>query len=351
MKDSAPKEFQYPSTRYSGSKRRLLDWIWEHIKEVKFKSALDVFGGTGSVSLLLKRHGKRVHYNDLLRFNQVIGRAIVENSKTTVSDQDIENVLDFRRGEYPNFIQREFRSRFFLDEENIWLDKTITNILRIADVYKRSILLAALFQACLAKRPFNLFHRANLYIRIACVTRTFGNKTTWERPFPELLKRYVAEYNNAVFSNGEKNRVIGGFDALSAPNGVDLVYLDPPYFAANPLRGTNYLHFYHFLEGLTDYDNWYQRIDRSDKRTKRLTDLEANLRFARKDEIVASLSGLIDRFQDNIIVLSYQSDGIPSRDEIISLLRKFKRKVIFFERPHRYALSRSQRLELLFIAR
>ena len=60
MKDCVPEGFKYPSTRYSGSKRRLLDWIWEHVKDLRFDTVLDLFGGTGSVSLMFKRHGKRV---------------------------------------------------------------------------------------------------------------------------------------------------------------------------------------------------------------------------------------------------------------------------------------------------
>ena len=53
----------------------------------------------------------------------------------------------------------------------------------------------ALNQACLMKRPFNLFHRKNLYIRTANVERQFGNKTTWETPFPTLFTRLVKEAN------------------------------------------------------------------------------------------------------------------------------------------------------------
>lgn len=350
MIDCAPKSFQYPSTRYSGSKRRLLDWIWEHVCSLDFHSVLDVFGGTGSVSLMFKRHGKQVFYNDLLKFNQIIGTGIIENSGVTVAEQELNTILEFGSEKYPQFIQEQFQGTFFLDEENVWLDKVVTNINRIEDKYKRSILMGSLFQACLAKRPFNLFHRANLYIRMANVERTFCNKTTWERPFPELLKRYVNEYNRAVFSNNHENRVIGGYDALSAPNGVDLVYLDPPYFSAKPARGANYLAFYHFLEGLADYDGWAQRIDITNGKTRRMRDSEGICRFTRKKEILASLTSVLKRFQDNIIVLSYQSDGVPSENEITSVLRDLGKEVKVFKRPHRYVLSRNLKEELLFIA-
>jgi len=348
--DYAPLGFQYPSTRYSGSKRRLLDWIWEHVQDIRFQSVLDVFGGTGSVSLLFKRRGKQVLYNDLLKFNQIIGTAIIENDRVTVAEEDINAVLELSQEGYPDFIQREFQGIFFLDEENAWLDKVVTNITKTEDRYKRSILMAGLFQACLAKRPFNLFHRANLYIRTTPVERTFGNKTTWERPFPELFRRYATEYNKAVFSNGQRNKVIGGYDALSAPNGADLVYLDPPYFSVTASQGTNYLAFYHFLEGLAVYESWARRIDSSNGKLKRIADTREIHHFTKRSEILVSFGKLLERFQDSIIVLSYQSDGIPSKDEILSLVSGIGKKVKIFEKSHRYVLSSNLKKELLFVA-
>ena len=348
--DCAPQGFQYPSTRYSGSKRRFLDWIWENVEALEFDSALDVFGGTGSVSLMFKRYGKRVLYNDLLKCNQAIGAAIIENDDVKVTEEDVANVLEFAQDEYPDFIQREFQGIFFTDDENLWLDRVITNVSQVENPYERAILMASLFQACLAKRPFNLFHRANLYLRLNEVPRTFGNKTTWERPFPELFKRYIAEYNRAVFSNDRENRVIGGFDAISAPNGVDLVYLDPPYFSRDASQGTNYLAFYHFLEGLSNYKRWVEDSSLLYGKTKKIPDNEAIQRFTRKDKVLLSFTQLLERFQDSIIVLSYQDEGIPPRAEICCILSELGKSVEVFEKPHRYALSRRKRTELVFVA-
>lgn len=341
----------FPSTRYSGSKRRSLAWIWARIKDIRFESAADVFGGTGSVSLLLKAHRKLVHYNDLLGFNSVIGTAIIENRETKVSDREVDRVLVFDRKGYPSFIRDNFSRIFYRDAENEWLDRVVYNIQHVSDKYKRSILMAALFQACLAKRPFNLFHRANLQIRTRRVKRTFGNKTTWERPFDELLRRYVAEYNRSVFDNGKKNKVIGGYDAFLCPNGVDLVYLDPPYCSTSSTQGTNYLLFYHFLEGLANYDNWAMMINSATGKTKRPDDTKEIDYWAKKKHVSESFKKLIERFQNNIIVLSYQSDGIPSRYRIMEILRTYKKRVAVYWRPTRYVLSKSLTRELLFIAR
>ena len=62
----------FPSTRYQGSKLKLVNWIWDNIKGLKFDTALDAFGGTGCVSHMLKSKGKQVTYNDVLKFNYYI---------------------------------------------------------------------------------------------------------------------------------------------------------------------------------------------------------------------------------------------------------------------------------------
>lgn len=348
MNQFAPNGFKYPSTRYSGSKRRLLDWIWENIKDLEFSNVLDVFGGTASVSLLFKKNGKTVFYNDLLKFNQIIGKAIVENSNIKITDQEIDSALSFNGQPEKTFIQDHFSGMYFLKKENIWLDYAIQNFSRVTDEYKRAILMASLFQACLAKRPFNLFHRENLYIRTAKVERTFGNKTTWETPFPVLVKRYASQYNEAVFSNNRKNKVVGGYHALDITRKSDLVYLDPPYFSRKSTQGTNYLDFYHFLEGLADYQNWETRIDPVTKVIKEIGQGQLES-FTRKSKIIETFEKLIEKFNDRTIVLSYQSDGLPSKDELLEMFKKNGKRVKVYEKEHRYALSAKKSTELLFI--
>ena len=52
-----------PATRYYGSKRKLLGWIHSKLKSLEFDTALDLFGGTASVSQLLRAMRKTVTYN------------------------------------------------------------------------------------------------------------------------------------------------------------------------------------------------------------------------------------------------------------------------------------------------
>ena len=118
-------------------------------------------------------------------------------------------------------------------------------------------------QACLIKRPFNLFHRKNLYLRTAEVERSFGNKTSWDKPFEVWFRIFVDELNRATFNNGQKNRALN-CDAAQIPGAYELVYVDTPYINS---RGTavDYYDFYHFLEGLTIYDEWGKHIDYESK--------------------------------------------------------------------------------------
>jgi adenine-specific DNA methylase len=348
---SLNNEIKFPSTRYSGSKRRFVDWISETLSPLSFDSVLDVFGGTASVSLLFKQQGKKVHYNDILSFNQIIGTALIENSNTIVSESDLKNIFSSKLNSGKGTIETLYSSIFYLDEENRWLDTFIQKVQTIDNKYKRAIILSALFQACLSKRPFNLFHRANLNLRTNDVKRNFGNKTTWEKPFEDLIKKFVFEYNQAVIDNGTKCKVIGGYNGLYCPNGVDLVYLDPPYFSKNNNSGLNYHFYYSFLEGIANYDKWTDLVIDTYSIIPKIKQKKAIDSFICKEKITVSIEKLIERFQNNIIVMSYLDEGIPDEQTIISIFRKYGKKVKVTRRLHKYALSNSFKNELLFIAK
>src|SRR5690606_25532811 len=118
---------------------------------------------------------------------------------------EIENIMQPQYGIiYPDFIQRTFKDIYFTDEENAWLDRVVWNLNHLlTSPYKQALARFALFQACIIKRPYNLFHRANLYMRTAKVQRSFGNKTTWDTPFEIHFRNFINEANRAVFDNGQ----------------------------------------------------------------------------------------------------------------------------------------------------
>ena len=76
-----------PSTRYQGSKQKIVDWIWRNIKDLEFNTFLDAFGGTGVVGYYAKVKGKQVTYNDIMAFNHWIGRSLIENNHTILTEK------------------------------------------------------------------------------------------------------------------------------------------------------------------------------------------------------------------------------------------------------------------------
>jgi adenine-specific DNA-methyltransferase len=335
---------EFPTTRYQGSKRKILPWIYDAVKDLPFETVLDACGGSASVSYLFKKMNKQVTYNDKLKFNSIIGKALIENQSVTFLDEDLENLIH-NNLETPNFINKHFKDIYFLENENIWLDKMSYGILNMNHYtgnvleMKKAIAYYALFQASIIKRPFNLFHRKNLYIRTNDVKRSFGNKITWDKTFHNHFKSFVKEANSMVFDSGTQCRAINESIFEIDPFGYDLVYIDPPYLNKEGTNeSSNYLKCYHFLEGIANYDQWSDLVD-----TKTI-----NLRFKdvnekndfKEENINETFKNIIDRYRNSIIVLSYKKGGIPSIDFLVNLMKKHKRKVYTKSLHYKYALNR-----------
>lgn len=333
----------FPSTRYQGSKRKILDWLHENLKEIEFETVLDAFGGTASVSYLFKKMGKSVTYNDNLKFNYLIGKAIIENNSVVVEERDIVKILSSKK-DSSSFISDNFKDFYYTDEENKWLDQVVTGIELLDDYeeptlsHKKALCYYALFQACLRKRPFNLFHRKNLYIRTNDVKRNFGNKTTWEKTFESEFRYFVSEANRLIFDTGKicisNNESV--FDLQDMD--FDLVYFDPPYITSNSTNeSSNYLKCYHFLEGISNYATWKDSIDYSSK----------NLRFKTPEtnefdrfNIYESLDRLFSKYKNSKLVLSYKIGGTPSIEELEALMRKYKTNIEVKTKRYKYALNK-----------
>ena len=298
------KPYTLPTTRYQGSKAKIVEWIWENIEDIKFESALDAFGGTGIVGYFLKTRGKQVFYNDILKSNYFIGTALIENDSTKLSHDDIDFLLQPHPDiNYPTFIQDTFSDIYYTDEENRWLDMVIQNIENFDNFYKRTLAYYALFQSCIIKRPYNLFHRKNLYMRTSNVKRSFGNKATWDTPFEEHLSR----------------------------EGV----------------GVDYLDFYHFLEGIVNHQ---KRGDMIDYRSKHRRIKHKKPVWCDKNKIHTAFNKLFKKFQNAIIVVLYRSDGIPSIENLTRILRKYKPVVSEIRYGgYKYVLSNNNSEECLLL--
>ncbi len=310
-------------------------------------TVLDAFGGTASVAHALRCRGAAVTYNDYLLAPCQTALAVVANDDVLLSATEAKELFQPRAAfQYENVIASEYAGIFFLDEENAWLDVVAQNIGAIDDPIKRAIAFHCLIQAALAKRPYNLFHRANLSMRTTTVQRSFGNKTTWDTPFPDLFDRFRREVNSCVTATpGVPGRVLNG-NAVKVPGEYDLVYADPPY--VNGRGGAvDYRDHYGFLEGITDYSSWRARID---LRRKHRPVSGASSAWSRATTIHAAFGEAIERWAPvPRLVISYRSDGMPSLDELVRLLRHHGRSIRIERRPHKYVLSTNASSEELLL--
>lgn len=337
---------KFPVTRYQGSKRKIAPWIYENIKGLKFETALDGFGGSATISYLFKRMGKHVTYNDKLHFNYLIGKALIENQSVKFLAEDLDTLKEkHARVNYPGIIQKNFKGIYFLKRENEWLDLIAPNVTQMNHYippvldYKKAIASYALFQSCLIKRPFNLFHRRNLNLRTANVERHFGNKTTWDKSFDDYLTKFIGEANNLIFDSKTQCKSLNSSVFDLEEYGYDLVYLDPPYFRKEgSIESSNYLAYYHFLEGLSIYDTWESAIDHS-KAHLPLKGIFQQNDFT-STNAKEKFEEMFYKFRRSKIVLSYKKGGTPSIEFLIKLLKTLKRNVSTRSTQYSYALNR-----------
>lgn len=340
---------QFPQTRFQGSKRRLLEWLHTIFEKISYDSALDAFSGSGIVAYYFKTQHKKVIANDILQSSFITAKALIENSHTTVSQQLLEKMLVLPSySDHDHVIERNYSNVYFTNKENIWLDGFVSNLQLIEDEYLQAILYWSLFQATMIKRPYNLFHRKNLYMRENEVNRSFGNKVTWDKPFPFYIRKFVQQANHSVFDNKMQHQALNSDIRDLLDLNMDLVYLDPPYMKLKPSKsGNDYQNYYHFLEGLLNYSTWEKQINH---KLKHKPFIQQKSVWIDPSQILKEFEMIIRQFQTSNIVISYNNDGFPTPETLVSLLSSYKKLIKVYNYPIKYALNKKPRTEVTITA-
>lgn len=336
-----------PKTRYYGSKKRILYWIYDLVKEISFNNVLDGFGGTCSASLLFKAMDKKVFYCDALESNTISAKAILCNNNPF---QDINYGYDFISKINPvdGFVAKTFKDKYFTDYENSWIDGAIKNINELTSDDEKNIFLYCLFQSCLMKRPFNLFHRANLNLRTnENIVRKFGNLTTWNREFSELMIQNLRSIFETKWRSRHEPTIYNSSDIFDISPGYDLVYLDPPYVDMSG-KCEDYLRRYHFLEGLSDVSTWEKKINKNTNNL-RFYDNEKIRDWNDKTKNKDMLYNLVDKHKKSIIALSYISDANPCQEDILKFFKSKFKYVQLSSHKLSHALSANKKVEIVVI--
>jgi Adenine-specific DNA methylase len=340
----------FPSTRYQGSKRKILNPIYQVSKDYQFNTVLDMFSGSGIVSLLFRAMGKEVWANDFLKNCTGTARLFLGYENNQEPLEEFRKKLNYLLGEapleQPGLIEQHFKGIYFKDNENRQLDRFCQNINEL-DGIKKDLYCYAISQACLKKRPYNLFHRANLNMRTKEIKRSFGNWVTWETDFIDHAYKCLVELEKFSFQP-VKNHNVTNFNSTDLhlfDKNTEVVYLDPPYLGSNG-TSVDYADFYHFLEGFYDYD-LFRSGDLSYPHKPIVNKPSAWLTTAGAER---SISDLVDYFDDSVFILNYRSDSTLTHKKVAELMTRPGRSVRVLTSGHyQYALSKNKESEELFI--
>ena len=307
-------------TGYMGNKFVMLGWIERQVPK-DAKTVVDAFSGGANVAYHLKRKGMKVIANDLLLFPYHIARAVVENSREVLTDEDIERILSPN----PNagtFIVDNFSGYYYTKRVLSWLDQVWANIQKLSG-YKKDLALGALGNTVKAKSLYGQFHRSKINLKAELGTEADaemeadagGFKESQLTSIPissmvESFKRYANQLNRLVFDNGQECKAFHG-DAVEAVRkyGADVLYLDPPYITE--FSNNDYEYSLHFVEGLMN--RWADKELLDDNRRS----YKSRTHFDR-ESIRALIENLASeaRGKYKTVIMSYRDHAFPTEKEI-----------------------------------
>lgn len=315
---------KYPATRYMGSKQKLLQHISESVKDLEFDSVIDLFSGSGIVGYMFKAQGKKVVSNDHMYMSQTFAKALIENNGVILDPKIAKNLLN-KNLNSDKFVERTFKGLYFTNAENILIDHIRANIKELDNEYEAAIAMTALIRACTKKRPRGIF----TYIGDRYDDGRKDLQTSLRQHFMEA----VLAINNAVFDNSKKNEARNADAMELKPLKNSLVYIDPPYFT--PKSDAEYVRRYHFVEGLAR--DWQGVEIQKHTLTKKFKGYPTP--FSTQVGASSAFDLLFKRFSENILLVSYSSNSLPSLDEMVALMSKYKDHVEVIPVDYKYSFG------------
>jgi len=315
---------------YIGNKRSLMDFITKGIQIVQKRlqkdklDIFDVFTGSGIVARLCKQFSRLLIVNDLEKYAAVTGECYLSNKNeidmpllqeiynklltgitNTADNEGIITKLYAPKDD--NNIQRDERV-FYTRRNAMYIDTMRDLIETVPSQYQKYFLAPLIAEASVHANTsgvFKGFHK-NRKTGIGqfggsnrdALLRIKGDITL---PFP-VFSNFNCDY---MVYNGDSNVIV-----KEAPE-VDLAYLDPPY-NQHPY-GSNYFMLNLILEnkypeGISNVsgipDNWNRSA------------------YNKKQYAYQALSGLVADIKAKYILISFNSEGFITLDEMKKMLQR-----------------------------
>lgn len=302
--------------RFIGSKTELLgeiEDILDNYLDGTEETFLDLFAGSNSVAQHFKSFYE-VYTNDLLYFSYVLAKATIENNDKCTFEglkrNGITNPLEYLQKSSINNNQIDFyeesfsptgqANRMYFTSENArkidYIRETIEEwseegLLTDAEYYY--------LLACLIKAIPYISNTAGVY---------GAYLKTWDKRALNPLKLRTLDVKNNNQNNKAYNK-----DALQLINEIeaDIVYIDPPY------NTRQYAPNYHVLETIALHD---KPTLRGITGMRDYTNQKSNFSYKRK--AFSAMEELLQQVKAKHIVLSYSSEGIIPKEELIDLIAR-----------------------------
>lgn len=326
--------------RFIGCKNNLIDNI-ERLVDEKCKSAssfCDIFAGTGTVGSFFKNKYKIIS-NDLLYFSYCIQKALIElNAEPKFLKLEVVSGKENRLSKTLDYLNN-------LNIENYVGKKCIAN--RYSPLGNRMYLTEQnALKIDYMRETVENWHLQNkitdleYFYLIACIVQDVPSVSNISGTYGAYLKQWDKRaFKKFTISplklkfNKENNQVYNedGVELLKRISG-DILYVDPPYNARQ------YLPNYHVLETVAKYD---------DPEVSGITGVrkytEEKSNWCLKTKVKEEFENLMNNANFKYIILSYNSEGLMTKEEIETIMKKYGISNTFelIEIPYRRFRSRS----------
>ncbi len=313
---------------YIGSKLKLSSWIKEEIKSVvgrdlSNKIFCDIFAGTGIVGRTFKEEVKKIIANDLEHYSYVLNKNYIGNHED-IKDKDkyiekLNNLPLIDTGFiYQNYCIGSGSGRQYFSDEN---GKKIDTIrIKIKKWYENRKIDDDLYYFLLA----SLIESADKVANTASVYGAFLKHLKKSAQKELILEgaEFIQNDNSHQVFNEDSNKLI---DKIRG----DILYLDPPY------NQRQYSANYHLLNTISLYDNFVPKGKTGLREYNRSA-------YCRKNEVVENFKDLIKNANFEYIFLSYNNEGLMSKDDVKKILQKYGKYSLLTKEYQRFKADKTE---------
>jgi len=351
------KKIRHVSNPYLGNKKKLISFFSNVINKhhLKFKTFLDAFSGSAIVSLLMKSMGKKVLANDILSSSRSYAVALVENDDVILTNDEINFIVNKTNKNTSEFVQNNwtvqkeskinqpsFRRRF-TSKEAEYLDRIKTNIDNLDCREKKALAFSSVFLLCM-RLPFGFIDKSvDIYKHRKKQLELYGKQSgnhdrrigiyydeNLNLDFDEWIPKYIRHLQSKIINNKNNKKNNKCFatsqDIIVLLNsflsGVDCVYFDPPYGGI----GSDYRSIYQFFEEYIQ-ENTYENLPHDENMNRFVNKIGYETNF---------IEMLRSSVHIPIWLLSCNNSSWRGLNHIVSIVKRFKKKVIVESKPYQY---------------